>query len=374
MKKIIKSEGGSTLKIYSDSDSGPVLRDSGRITDPLPKLKPITTKAVTREPGLARRPSNEQRLLSIYNDAEKRKQISRDIGDHYAMRHFGTRPAGFKINSEKVSSISKFIDSRPIFKRRFDIGTGSSEDIETKLLSASDPENEAHKYYLTLRKRFNLLDDATPMPSKDGRLEVARQIENARSGIDFINRRREQQGLGPITDSITYSLSDLLDSNRSFGGGIEIGLSPKEKVKYGAGYLTTTRGVAAHEAGHANSEYNTNMIDTGDVYSDEELDQIFKDSPAYGNIYSNISPEKRQLLQYKWWRFPNKHNRELSEGYSDAVETQSNMNSLGYRDYSKESVRSYLNTDLGRGDRFVKLRGGKRGKWFDKLVDALNVL
>lgn len=300
MKKIIKSEEGSTLKIYSDSNSGPVLRDSGRITTPLPKLKPITAKAVTREPGLAIRPSNEQRLLSIYNDAEKRKQISRDIGDHYAMRHFGTRPAGFKINSEKASSISKFVNSRPIFKRGFDIGTGSSKDIETKLLSASDPENEAHKYYLTLRKRFNLLDDATPMPSKDGRLEVARQIENARSGIDFVNRRREQQGLGPITDSITYSLSDLLDSNRSFGGGIEIGLSPKEKVRYGAGYLTTTRGVAAHEAEHANPEYNTNMIDTGDVYSDEELDQIFKDSPAYGNIYSNISPEKRQLLQYKW--------------------------------------------------------------------------
>lgn len=38
------------------------------------------------------------------------------------------------------------------------------------------------------------------------------------------------------------------------------------------------------------------------------------------------------------------------------------MKSLGYDDYSEENVRKYLDTDLGKGDRFIHLRGGKRGK------------
>lgn len=75
--------------------------------------------------------------------------------------------------------------------------------------------------------------------------------------------------------------------------------------------------------------------------------------------------------------FPNKHNRELSEGYSDLLETQSNMNKLGISDdtsYTEDEIRNYLDTDLGRGDRFVKLRGGRHGKLFNKLTEALNKL
>lgn len=30
--------------------------------------------------------------------------------------------------------------------------------------------------------------------------------------------------------------------------------------------------------------------------------------------------------------------------------------------YTEDDVRKYLDTDLGRGDRFVRLRGGKRGR------------
>jgi hypothetical protein len=30
--------------------------------------------------------------------------------------------------------------------------------------------------------------------------------------------------------------------------------------------------------------------------------------------------------------------------------------------YTADEVREYLNTDLGRGDRFVRLRGGKHGR------------
>lgn len=30
--------------------------------------------------------------------------------------------------------------------------------------------------------------------------------------------------------------------------------------------------------------------------------------------------------------------------------------------YTENDVRKYLNTDLGRGDRFVRLRGGRHGR------------
>jgi hypothetical protein len=44
--------------------------------------------------------------------------------------------------------------------------------------------------------------------------------------------------------------------------------------------------------------------------------------------------------------------REL--GISDAAATGGT--------YTKDNLREYLDTDLGRGDRFVRLRGGKRGQ------------
>jgi hypothetical protein len=42
--------------------------------------------------------------------------------------------------------------------------------------------------------------------------------------------------------------------------------------------------------------------------------------------------------------------------------------------YTEDDVRKYLNTDLGRGDRFVRLRGGRRGRWFNKMINALNTV
>lgn len=348
--------------------------NSYRKLDPLPilespKLKP-TTVTTTSDPGLIKPISEERKFLQIYDDAKQKGQIE-DEGDRFAMKHFGVRPAGFNIDSQTSSSMSDFVNNRPLLKKSLGSSWNSS-DVETTLKTISDPSHENYKQYQRLSRKFDLSDYAIPMPSKEGRVAVGTQIDEARRGIDFVNQKRLQNGLEPISDSVTYLDMDLLNSGRSSVGGIYMGLSPKEEVKYGRGYLTTTRGTASHEAGHANPKYNTNMIHTGDVYSDEELKQIFKDSPAYGNIYSDVPKTESELLRYKWWRFPNKHDRELSEGYSDVVETQSNMNSLGYKDYSEESVRDYLDTDLGKGDRFVKLRGGRRGKWFDKLVDALN--
>lgn len=348
----------------------------------LPKLSPITTVAsTTSTPGIIRPQNPNKRYLDIYENAKKEGRLFEgNEGDRFGMRFLGERPSGFNIDEYTAKDIIK----RSILSKKLGVTNNSTnKDIEKALYSASDPNSDNHDSYLKLNKKLDIVkNNGIPAPSMKGRVEVGKRIEEAQKASDFLNQRYKSRGMSGIAQNIIFNDYDsLVDSGRSLDGEIHIGISPENKVKYGRRYLTTVGGTVAHEGGHGDPIYNTNMNDTDTVYSNKQIKQIFKDSPAYGNVYSNIPDEEQRLLDYKWWMFPNKHNRELSEGYSDLLETQQNMRELGISDaaatggiYTEDNLREYLDTDLGRGDRFVRLRGGRHGRWFDKMLDALNTV
>lgn len=366
---VIKAESGNALNISRDSIS-------------LPKLSTITTRAsALSTPGIARIQDPNRRYLNIYENAKKEGRLFEgNEGDRFGMRFLGERPLGFNIDEYTAKDINK----RPILSKKLGITNSSTpEDIGKALYSASDPSSSNHNSYLKLNKRLDLVrNNGIPAPSMRGRVEVGKRIEEAQRASEFLDQRYKSRGMSGLAQNITFNDYDsLIDSGRSLDGGIHIGLSPENIVKYGRKYLTSVGGTVAHEGGHGDPIYNTNMNDADTVYSNQQIKQIFKDSPAYGNIYSNISDNEQRLLDYKWWKFPNKHNRELSEGYSDLLETQLNMKNLGISNaaetgeiYTEDNLREYLDTDLGRGDRFVRLRGGRRGRWFDKMLNALNTV
>lgn len=366
---IIKAETGTSLNPITNSH-------------PLPKLSPLTTKASTLSASDIIRPKDTNRhYLNIYANAKKEGRLFEgNEGDRFGMRFLGERPSGFNIDEHTAKDITK----RSVLSKKLGVTNSSTnEDIEKALYSASDPNSDNHDSYLKLNKKLDIVrNNGIPAPSMKGRVEVGKRIEEAQKASDFLDQRYKSRGIHGLAKNIMFSDYDsLIDSGRSLDGEIHIGISPENKVKYGRRYLTTVGGTVTHEGGHGDPIYNTNMNDTDDVYSDKQIKQIFKDSPAYGNVYSNIPDEERRLLSYKWWKFPNKHNRELSEGYSDLLETQQNMRELGISDaaatggiYTEDDVRKYLNTDLGRGDRFVRLRGGRHGRWFNKMIDALNTV
>jgi hypothetical protein len=284
---IIKAEIGTSLNPVTDSH-------------PLPKLTPLTTKASTLSASDVVRPQDTNKhYLNIYENAKKEGRLFEgNEGDRFGMRFLGERPSGFNIDDYTAKDITK----RSVLSKKLGVTNSSTnEDIEKALYSASDPNSDNHDSYLKLNKKLDIVrNNGIPAPSMKGRVEVGKRIEEAQKASDFLDQRYKSRGMSGLAKNIMFSDYDsLIDSGRSLDGEIRIGISPENKVKYGRRYLTTVGGTVAHEGGHGDPIYNTNMNDTNDVYSDKQIKQIFKDSPAYGNIYSNVPDEEQKLLAYK---------------------------------------------------------------------------
>jgi hypothetical protein len=285
---IVKAESGISLNPITSSDL------------PLPKLSPITTEASPiSTPGIIRPQDSNRRYLNIYENAKKEGRLFEgNEGDRFGMRFLGERPLGFNVDKDTVQDISR----RPILSKKLGITNNSTpEDAEKALYLASDPNSSNHSSYVKLDRRLDVVkNNGIPAPSMRGRVEVGKRIEEAQKASDFLDQRYKPRGMSGLAKNVTFSDYDsLVDSGRSLDGEIHIGISPENKVKYGRRYLTTVGGTVAHEGGHGDPIYNTNMNDTDDVYSDQQIKQIFKDSPAYGNIYSDVPNNEQRLLDYK---------------------------------------------------------------------------